>query len=74
MFNTLLSIEEEILLDQILDGEHLDRAAALHRINALAFNSEGENLEIAKSLFLKIKETSDYEYNSYIEIMLKKDL
>lgn len=72
MFNTDLTIEEEVLLEQLLDGEKLNRAELLHRINSVASNTEIKSAkDIAKGLFEKVKKTSDYEFNEYRDILLQ---
>ena len=72
MFKTELTIEEESLLIQLLEDKKLSRAEILVEINSCCANtdrSEKEGLEIAKSLFNKIKGTSDFEYQEYINLI-----
>lgn len=72
MFKTELSCEEESLLIQLLDGRELSRKDILLEINYCSQNTEeSEGLEIAKSLFAKIKNTSDFEYKEYVSLLLE---
>jgi uncharacterized ferritin-like protein (DUF455 family) len=72
MFKTELSCEEESLLVQLLDGKELDRKEILLEINYCSQNTEeAEGLEVAKSLFNKVKNTSDFEYNEYVSLLLE---
>jgi hypothetical protein len=73
MFNTELTIEEESLLQQILSGKKQNRAEILLNIKGVSDNTEEkEGKGIAKSLFEKIKNTSDYEYNAYRDMLLSE--
>lgn len=75
MFKTQLSIEEEEMLRGVLDGETLTRNETLLRINSLNYEEiHGETkkilLSIAKSLFEKIKKTSDFEFGEYAQLLI----
>lgn len=72
MFKTELSCEEESLLVQLLDGKALSRKEVLLEINYCATNTDEkeEGLTFAKSLFDKIKNTSDHEYEEYVKLLL----
>lgn len=74
MFKTELSCEEESLLIQLLDGKNLSRKDMLLEINYCIVNTDKneEGLSFAKSLFHKIKATSDYEFEEYVKILLEK--
>ena len=79
MFKTELAIEEEVLLKQLLDGRSLKRNEALTSINELVSNTEKDidnmfGVNFAKSLFEKVKNTSDYEFNEYRDILLKTEI
>ena len=73
MFKTELSCEEESLLLQLLDGKKLTRKELLLEINYCSQNTEAEEegLKVAKSLFAKIKNTSDFEFDEYVSISQK---
>lgn len=71
MFRTELNIEEESTLVQLLDGKKLSRAEILIEIKACYNNTkEIEGKAVIKSLFTKIKNTSDCEYEQYIKYLL----
>lgn len=74
MFKTELSCEEESLLLQLLDGKKLTRKELLLEINYCSQNTEAEEegLKVAKSLFEKIKNTSDFEFDEYVSLLLEK--
>lgn len=75
MFNTDLTIEEEGLLSQLLDGEKIDRMDILLTIKGVAQNTnpdERAGLEVAASLFNKIQNSSDYEYNEYRDLLINQ--
>lgn len=78
MFKTELSIEEEIILKSILDGEKLSRVESLHRISDLNYDCNDvvkeASLKFAKSLFKKIQNTSNHEFNQYATILIKSKI
>lgn len=72
MFKFEVSPEEEVLLEQLLDNEKVSRLDMLYEIKSLISNSNNNSLGLvcAKTLFQKIKNTSDYEFNEYISLLL----
>lgn len=74
MFKTELNCEEENILIQMLDGEAKKRNDILLEINYCNKNTEEPEFKnILKNLFNKIKDTSDYEFDEYIRLLLEKN-
>ena len=71
MFKFEISPEEEILLEQLLDGKKISRIDVLYEIKSLVSNTNDPlGLICAKTLFKKIQNTSDYEFDEYISLLL----
>lgn len=73
MFRNSISSEEEILLEQILEGKKLSRGETLLKLKESYQVSDDELKVYAKTLFRKIQDTSDYEYNLFINLILENN-
>lgn len=70
MFKFEITIEEEVLLKQLLDDNNSTRTNMLYELKSLVNNSDSnEDLSTVKSLFNKIQNTSNYEFAEYLKII-----
>ncbi|GEM_PF-3246705 len=71
MFNTELTIDEEVIMNDVLGGRKLSRRDILLNLKNLAENTnESDNKEPIISLFEKIKTTTEHEYVQYRDILI----